>query len=212
MTGQNNFTTLSSTKPQYQSNSNPFARALAESEKQSASAGSGSDRIPTSNYPSENRSSQEQILKEQQQKAAKEQLRRQFHDRVNPVNAKDVFNARKEQVKKEIDQLRYELKMLSQEIKKFHKEVEVTLMANVTDPGVDGTYFRNFFQQLRYWIMLFRQQVHSAHTWATQVSSKSKKKKAQKMGAGIVVEGSDHEQTKSVFDTMHHERSNAYGG
>lgn len=212
MTGQSNFTNLSTTKPQYQANSNPFARALAETEKQSVSGNTGSDQVPSPNFPSRTQSSQEQLLKQNQEKMAQERLRRQFHDRVNPVNAKDVFNARKEQVKKEIEQLRYELKMLSQEIKKFHKEVEVTLMANVADPGLDGTYFRNFFQQLRYWIMLFRQQVHSARTWANQFSSKSKKKRARKMGAGIMIEGADHEQTKSIFDTMHHERSNAYGG
>lgn len=211
MQAQNHFTSLSSNKPTHGS-SNPFARALAETEKQAGTNGRQSTEEQfNQNDSSANNGSQEQFLKQQQEKAAKERLRRQLHDRINPVNAKDVFNARQEQVKKEMDQLRHELRQLSVEIGKFHKEIEVTLMARVVDPGVEGSYFRNFFQQLRYWIMLFRQQIQSARTWATQFSSKNKKKKS-KNSAGIAIEGSGHEQTKSIFDTMHHEVSNAYGG
>ena len=211
MQTNNNFTSLSTKKPSYAS-SNPFARALAEAEKQTTPADNSLLGNTNLDKRSPNQRSQAESLKQQQEKAAKERLRRQLHDRINPVNAKDVFVAQKEQVKKEMEQLRYELRQLSLEINKFHKEIDVTLMARVVDPGVNGSYFRNFFQKLRYWIMLFRQQIRSAHTWATQFSSKSNKKKRAQRAAGIVVEGSSHEQTKSIFDTMHHERSNAYGG
>jgi hypothetical protein len=145
----------------------------------------------------------------QAEKLKNERLRSELHRKVNPVEAKDVFNARKEQVKKEIEQIRHELKLLAQEIMAFHQEIEVSLMSPVSDPGEDGVYYLTFFQKLREFIMLLRQQVHSARTWTSAFNSKKRK---QRKGAGIEISGKSHEQTAGVYDHMHHERSTAYSG
>lgn len=154
---------------------------------------------------------QEAFIHEQQEKAKRERIRKQLHDQINPVDATKVYDARQKQVKEEIDKLRQELKALAIEVSQFNKEVEMTLMTEVgSHPGMEGKYYITFFQQLRSFIVLLREKVRSARTWANQFGAKKKKKRV--VGAGIVVEGSGHEQTKSVFDMMHHERSNAYGG
>jgi len=202
-----NQTSISNKKPSY-SAGNPFARALAETEQR---AGDNNHAAPDQKNQSTDLFNR-QIQTERLQQLAKERMRRQLHDRINPVNAKDVFSAREQQVKKEIDQLRYELKLLVKEVAKFHKDIEITLMTPVSKPGETGAYYINFFQKLRQFIMLLRQKIKSASTWANQFTAKSKKKKAKRGSAGIIIEGADHEQTKSIFDTMHHERSNAYGG
>ena len=40
---------------------------------------------------------------------------------------------------------------------KFHKEVEVAVMGDVVNPGQDSTYYVNFFQQLRAFILMLGQ-------------------------------------------------------
>ncbi len=203
---------------------NPFARALAEAEKlasqNNGQSGSKSepgfpgfpsmDGLNSLNQFGGSQFDQEALIAEQQEKAKKERLRRQLHDQINPVDSTRIFDARQKQVKEEIDKLRHELKALSQEVSAFHKEIELTLMTEVgSHPGMDGKYYLNFFQQLRAFIMLLRQKIKSARTWASAAGQKKKKKM---VGAGIVIDGAAHEQTKSVYDMMHHERSNAYGG
>ncbi len=58
--------------------------------------------------------------------------------------------------------------------------------------------------------MLLRKRVHSARTWATQMHAKKRKKR----GAGLMsLEGKGgHEKTKTIYDMMHHEVSNARSG
>ena len=202
---------------------NPFARALAEAEKQASQGGSqskqpfGSDLLgsngvdPLSPFGGAD-FDKNALIWEQQMKAKKERERKRLHDEINPVDSTKLFDARQEQVKEEINKLRYELQALSKDVAAFNKEIELTLMTEIgTKPGQEGKYFITFFQQLRSFIMLLRQKIKSAKTWASTTKGKSSKKKRMQ-GAGIVIEGSSHEQTKSVFDMMHHERSNAYGG
>ena len=203
---------------------NPFARALAEAEKQASESNGqsgaksepsfpgfpGMDGLSGLNQFGGGQLNQEQLLLEQQEKAKKERLRRQLHEQINPVDTTKVFDARQKQVKEEINKLRAELKALAGEVAAFHKEIEITLMTEVgSHPGMEGKYYLNFFQQLRAFIMLLRQKIRSARTWASTAGQKKKKKM---VAAGIVIDGSAHEQTKSVYDMMHHERSNAYGG
>lgn len=202
---------------------NPFARALAETEKSTynnqqslpndifsealARSGAGVD----DSFGADDEFWQKQQLEELEKQKRREALRKKLHDQVNPVDNQDLFNAREQQVKKEIDELRKELKLLAQEISKFHKEVEVAVMGDVVNPGQDGTYYVNFFQQLRAFILMLRQKIHSARTWATQFQNK-KSKKARRGGL-MSLEGKDsHEQTKTIFDMMHHEVSNARAG
>ena len=193
---------------------NPFAQAMKEAR------GAG-DQAKQNDFMNQNGGStnglheysdsldaaEQQRLIEEQQK--RERLRQKLHAQINPVETHDIFNARQENIKKEIDNIRYELKMLVQEVAEFHKEVDLTLMTNVAEPGQEGKYYLSFFQKLRAFIMLLRQKIHSARTWATTMQSKKKK---QRKGAGMEINGQQYEQTKTVFDHMHHERSNSYSG
>jgi hypothetical protein len=174
-----------------------------------ARGGQSGDTQPSVQHKPDASFDQDQQQKEQAEKLKREQLRQKLHREINPVEAHDVYNAREQQVKKEIESIRYELRMLSQEVVSFEKEVELTLSTNVAEPGQTGIYFINFFQQLRSLIQLLRQKVHSAHTWATAMSGKKKK-----MGnkPGMEISGKSYEQTTTVFDRMHHERSTAYAG
>ena len=86
-------------------------------------------------------------------------------------------------------------------------------MQDVASPGLDGSYYLSFFQQLKSFILLLRQRVKSAATWARQVSAKSAKKRRHgKFSTGVDMSGNSFEETSAIFDTMHHERSTAYSG
>jgi hypothetical protein len=201
---------------------NPFARALAETEQSAYSQ----------QQPQENKSPfsdalartggqfgdlsngiSPDVLKQQEEAVKKERqrdaLRKKLHDQVNPTETTALFDAREREVKREIDQLRAELKMLVKDVAKFEKEVEMTLMTEVVSPGQTGSYFINFFHKLRSVIMLLRQKVKSANTWMKASNGKKKKKSKQ---PGLQIGGLSHEKTSTVQDMMHHERSSTYGG
>lgn len=198
---------------------NPFARALAETEKstygqQASQPGLNPFAEAMTRTGGQFPSTPDADFFEQQQleaaeKQKKEALRRKLHDQVNPVDMVDVYNARQSKVKEEIDKLRQELKLLALDISKFQKQVDITLMSEVVNPGQDGKYYISFFQQLRSFIMLLRQKIKSASTWATQMHSKKSKKKQR---GGLMIQGQGHEKTSAVQNMMHHERSNAYAG
>ncbi len=218
--------TKTSTNQNYQGSVNPFARALSETEKisgrpnasQADLAQTFSSGLMQPPLSAEARQQQEtdRLRREQQQRlleAEKKRRRQKLHERINPVETTDVFSARKREVAKQIEKLRAELQALVQDVKKFHQEVEVSLLSQVTDPGENGAYYLNFFQKLRQLIILLRKKISSARTWATQMNAKSKKKKARKgKRPGLEIAGTKSEKTSTVFDMMHHERSNAYGG
>ena len=206
-----------------QSGVNPFARALAETEKP---RGSQQDTTNPLNPLSEalarsggsfgdeagpqNADWQKKQLENLEKQRKKDALRKKLHDQVNPVDMTAVYDAREKEVKKEIESLRHELKMLVKDVAKFEKEVELAVMEEIASPGLTGKYYLNFFRNLRSFIMLLRQKVKSARTWATQFHAKQKKK--SKGSAGLKIGGAGHEQTKTVFDMMHHERSTVYSG
>jgi len=204
---------------------NPFAKALAEQEKNvmgkpdqkqdanslfsDAMAKTGGQEPPEMT-PDQMKKQQEQAEKQRK----REKLRMDLHRKVQPMDMKEVFSAREKRVKEEIDKVRDELKFLAKDVAKLHKEVDMTLMKKVVSPGQEGKYYLTFFQQLRSFIMMLRQRVKSARTWMNQMHSKKKKKKRSKFGAGIDISGAGngHEQSKAVFDSMHHENSAVYGG
>ncbi|MGD9129713.1 MAG: DUF5660 domain-containing protein [Candidatus Woesebacteria bacterium] len=199
---------------------NPFAKALAEREKSAYSqkqksndllgetlAKGGSSFLDNNFSPRQPDKYEEQ---EAEKKAKKEALRKKLHEKVNPVEQTEIYNARQKRVKDEINKLSDELKFLAQDVAKFNKEVELTLMTEVVDPGQDGQYYINFFQKLRAFIMFLRQKIRSARTWATQMHAKSKKKKKKK-GRRIGLDFAGNE-AKAAHDALHHERYNAYSG
>lgn len=208
---------------------NPFARALAEARggqgstdqtglnpnqipgMDSAAMGGGNGWMNEAGQP--DLIDQQQNFEEQQrlqlEKQRKDRLRQQLHREINPVEATAVYNRKEEQVTKQIEEVRHELKMLVKEVAEFSADVEIAVLQDVVNPGTDGSYYFTFFKKLKEFIILLRKKIHSARTWATAVSSKKKKKKN---APGLEISGKSHEQTATVFDRMHHERSTLYSG
>jgi hypothetical protein len=196
-------------------NVNPFARALAEargsqSNQRTNTSEEGFERYNQLNNGSQNNQAElAEQQRQQEERQKRERLRQQLHKQVNPVEARDVFNAQEQRIKKEIDEIRHELKLLSQEVSAFNQDVEISIMSNVAAPGTEGKYYFTFFQQLKAFIQLLRKKIHSARTWATAMNGKKKKKHGK---AGLEISGQQYEQTTSVYDRMHHERSTVYSG
>lgn len=200
-----------------QNQQNSFARALAEAEKRSAGQKPQAENdSPDSNFSqvdqkagASQKSQQELTAKqqqEQQEKLKKQQMREKLHRMVNPVEQNEIYSAKETQRKKEIEEIRKELKKLAAEIAKFYQEVDITLTQSVASPGTEGTYHQNFFEKLKHFIILLRQKVKSARTWARQMKAK-KKKKGPRIGLDF-----GGNEAKATFDMLHHERSNAYSG
>jgi hypothetical protein len=221
---------LAAKKPQTQA-INPFAKALAETERplseNLSSSGNNNSvfsealartggQFPSGNDASfgDNFSQQNQMFDpekqrlEMEQKQKKEALRKKLHDQINHVNSENVFDAQQNRVAKELEKTRQELKMLAKELAHLRMDIDIEVTKVIVNPGRQGTYYISFFQQLRQFIMLLRQKVRSARTWLQQSQAKKKKSKQP----GMEVAGKKHEQTKTVFDTMHHERASSYSG
>ena len=211
---------------------NPFARALANNAELEQNLGknkpAGQDGSSDFSRALANAGGKlpdgfgaNQLTQEQQQEAAakqaeqlkKERLHKKLHEQVNPVDMVDVYNAREKRVKEEIDQVRHELKLLAHDIAKFQQQVDITLMTEVVDPGQDGKYYVSFFQKLRAWIQLLRQQIKSAQTWATQLHSKNSKKRKHSKQPGLEFGAAQHEKTSTVQDMISNsERNTVYSG
>jgi len=205
-------TTSKKQSSQQQSNSaNAFARALVESEKAPGNAPrpqqQGSELNPLAQALSQTGGSfqgkDNQVDLEKQQadllkKQQKEALRQKLHDQVNPVETHDVFKAQAQKNLQELKVVREELKMLVVDLNDLDKEVDLALTREVVDPGADATGFFNFFHKLREWIMLMREQVHSARTWAKQMSGKGKR------GRGSAF---SFKKSKNVHASMNSERN-----
>ncbi len=203
---------------------NPFAQAMADSEREKSLSSLPannenlfSDALSRTGSAFSDLSNSSPLLSESEQlknleaQRKREALRRKLHDQVNPVDVTDVFSAREQQVKREIEQIRVELQQLMVAFSdfKFESEVQLTLMTETVSPGQEGIGYKNFFHKLRAFIMMLRQQLTSAHTWATQMHTKSQKKKHRQ---GLAIDGADYEKTTTVQDMMHHERSSQYSG
>lgn len=151
---------------------------------------------------------QQEDLKKQEY----ERKRLELHKKVNPVDTKELFNAREEATKKKIDQIRKDLKNLAKEIKKFHKEIDITLMGRVTNTGFEGIGDENFFDKLRAFIILLTQKVRSARTWAKQQNAKKKKMAKRAKGLGKkMAESSGYEQRASMDQFFNSERGDNMG-
>lgn len=163
-------------------NLNPFTNALLNSSGQTDQFDSADNM----------RKQQEALLAQR-----KEALRKKLHDRVNPVDTHELFSAREEKSKEELNQVRRELELLILDVKDLSHEISMAVSQDVVEPGSDGgVYYTNFFHQLRQLIMLLRQKVSSARSWASQMQNKSKRKK-----------GLNYKKTKGVQDSLHNERN-----
>ncbi|MCL4208498.1 hypothetical protein KJZ63_02600 [Patescibacteria group bacterium] len=186
---------------------NPFSEALARTGGKSV-ADFGNFNQNMSEQDMERQ--QEELLKKQK----KEALRQKLHKEINPVDLSELYSAGERRTKKQLEEVRKELRMFALEVTKLYKEVDVALFQEVVNPGQTGVGLRAYFDKLREFIKLLRQKVHSARTWLNVQSNKSKKKRAAKGNnrTGIEISGQSHEQTKAVFDQMHHEQSSSYTG
>ena len=208
-------------------NTNSFARALAESEKSTYGQKSDlSDLNADSNLFGEalaktggqlpediDLKERAKWLEQMAERRKKEQLRQKRHDQVSPVDQEEIFNAQKQRTKKELEEVRKELKKLSGEIAKFHQEVEVQVTQEVVEQGREGIGLKSYFQKLRDVIILLTKRVQNARTWMQQQAQVNKKKKQQrKIRGGILAGPGKTQETRAVFDMMHHERSSAYSG
>lgn len=162
---------------------NPFANALLSNSQQNGGFSSEDDLL---------RQQEEWLLKQK-----KEALRRKLHEQINPVNTYDIFSAKEAKSKEELNQVRKELELLIADIKGLNQDIEIAVAQEVVTPGIDGgSYYHNFFFQLRQLIMLLRQKVGSARSWAQQMQVKGKKKY-----------GLNYKKTKDVQASMNNERN-----
>lgn len=195
---------------------NPFARALAETTETNASDGiqptapgldafrqalakaHGKDPSAMANdgageFSEDYLQKQQEELRKQQERA---QLRKQLHDRVNPIDNQVLFAARDKQVKDQIEQIRNQLKQASKPIEAAEPQIYATLR---TELGTvkSGSYFSNYLHGLQERIKIFQKSVKDSGTWLHV----GKKKRG--LGQGNV--------SKNVQNTMWHENSNNGG-
>ena len=183
---------------------NPLAEALSKA------GGRAADTIPSA--AQDPAALEQQRLKLEKERRKKE-LKKKLHDRINPVDMHEVYSRHEERTKIELEKTRKDLEKLTIEIKKFYKEVNIVASQAVVNPGLeDGVGAQSFFEKLRQFILFLRKKIRSARTWMQQAQAKSKKKKARKIRGGIEIGGGKNEQTKAIFDQMHHEAANAFGG
>lgn len=211
-----------------QSGVNPFARALAETERRAFGKKNSSNKdnflgdalaktggeIPEDfaqdQFPFNSDSlSIEEQLAQQQENLRREALRKKLHDQLNPVDQQEIFNAQERKTQEELERVRKELKNLSTEIAKFHRDIDIQVQKKVVKQGREGTGLRSFFQKLHEFVILLTKQVKSARTWM-QIQDKTASQR--KIRGGILISGHGPQESKAVFDMMHHERSNAYSG
>ncbi|PIR59336.1 MAG: hypothetical protein COU69_01075 [Candidatus Pacebacteria bacterium CG10_big_fil_rev_8_21_14_0_10_56_10] len=212
-----------SNSPQQSAGNNPLARAMAESAQragnQDASPTSSGNDYPLSeamaktggqfpdgfpellNNPIALQRRQAELQRHQKKEAARQRL----HKELNPLDATDVFNAREQQVKREIDQLRQELRLLVSDVGQLNKDIDIAVAQEVVNPGQTGAYHLNFFQKLKQLIMLLRQRVKSAATWLSYTRAIVSKKRS-KRGPTLGMTG---KAGKKTHDLMHHEMSQA---
>ncbi|GIK83575.1 MAG: hypothetical protein BroJett025_01970 [Patescibacteria group bacterium] len=193
-------------------NSNPFENNPFNTLNNSYLDQYGGTNGPMQNFGGSNEFGAMQKQQEELKKQEYEKKRLELHKKVNPVDAKDVFDAREEATKKKIDQIRKDLKNLAKEIKKFHKEIDITLMGRVTNTGFEGIGDENFFDRLRAFIILLTQRVRSARTWAKQAQAKKKKVAKRAKGLGKQMsESSGFEQRANMDQFFNSERGDNFG-
>ncbi len=185
--------------PQANNSKNPFSEALART------GGRLTDQSlsDADQDPAEIERQRQEMIKQQK----KDALRKKLHDQVNPVQTTELFSAKEKRVAEELEKTREELKLLAKELAGLRMDIDIETTKVVVNPGQQGAYYITYFQKLRAFIMLLRQKVRSARTWAKQMNAKKKKKR--KVKGGLDRGGNE---AKTVHDMMHHERSTAYSG
>ncbi len=77
------------------------------------------------------------------------------------------------QTRQQIEAIRQELKALSKSIKGLNQEVQAAVSQEPVDPGI---YHMNFYEQLRSFIAVLRQQIEDSRSWLATFNSRKQKK------------------------------------
>jgi hypothetical protein len=77
------------------------------------------------------------------------------------------------EVKQKIEGIRAELKALSQSIKNLRQEISKTVLDTPVDPGI---YHLNFFEHLRSYLQMMKEQVDDSRTWLMAANNRKAKK------------------------------------
>jgi len=76
------------------------------------------------------------------------------------------------QPRQQIDAIREELKALAKSLKNLHTEVQSAISQEPVNPGI---YHMNFYEQLRSFIAVLRQQIEDSRSWLTTFNTRKKK-------------------------------------
>lgn len=77
-----------------------------------------------------------------------------------------------EQTRQQLEAVRQELKALSQSLKNLSKEVQSAIETTPVDPGI---YHINYYDQLRIFIRVLRQQIEDSRAWFSMSAGRKKK-------------------------------------
>lgn len=90
---------------------------------------------------------------------------------VESMQLRESADAR--EVRRQIEEVRQELKLLVASVKKVHQELDKAVSEAPVDPGI---YHLNFYEQLKNFLRAMRQQVEDSGTWLQAFQSRKKKK------------------------------------
>lgn len=76
------------------------------------------------------------------------------------------------QTKQQIEAIRQELKELAKSLKGLHQEVTNAVASEPVDPGI---YHVNFYEQLRSFLAVLRQQIEDSRNWLAAFNTRKKK-------------------------------------
>ncbi len=82
-----------------------------------------------------------------------------------------IYSLSDEKLKREIEAVRQDLKLLIAEMGKAEKQIESAVMQQVVDPGV---YHLNFFEKLRSWLVFMRKSLQEGELWMEMWHTRSK--------------------------------------
>lgn len=119
---------------------------------------------------------QEMLLQKEQAKARVQEF---YSTRYNELHG--VYSRRDEQISKEVESIRLELKQLAQKVKDFNQEAyKATLTPIIQTKSV--IYYKSFFEHIREVIEILKTQVNEASSWLAVYNSRCKSKGAYMQG------------------------------
>jgi len=85
---------------------------------------------------------------------------------------KVLFNFADERLQQEIKEVRQELALLVKSIGKVEKQIETAVIQEIVNPGL---YHKNFFENLKAWLVTMRKSMEDASLWLSTTSTRKSK-------------------------------------